>query len=274
MAGATGSASMRLRAVAGRLPPGELARAGELVEQDARVALLRGLLDHAPMFPPASLPVRAALSADGAAATSPESWMLGRLVVPASALLDVLPSPRPLSVVLDVPLPAGAQVAAVEVPAGRTVEAGTAPEIYCELELTGEVERQLEEIASSGVRAKLRCGGRSIPTVSELAAFVRAARGHGVPFKATAGLHRAIRSGANHGFLNLLAAVAFPGEEEQALTETEAGAFRLDGDHFAWRDRRAAADELEALRRLLFVAIGTCSFAEPVSELRALGMLP
>jgi len=49
---------------------------------DARRALLSGLFDHAAMFPPASLPLEAALVEDDRARASTHAWLLGRFVVP------------------------------------------------------------------------------------------------------------------------------------------------------------------------------------------------
>lgn len=73
----------------------------------ARRAFLRGLIDDAGLFPPASLGMREALEADAAARTSPEAWMLGRFIVPASRLAELvaaLPpggSPLGLSAIVD-----------------------------------------------------------------------------------------------------------------------------------------------------------------------------
>ena len=53
---------------------------------DARIALLERLIDHAPSFPPASLPPADALAEDRRAQASPHAFMLGRLVWPASRL--------------------------------------------------------------------------------------------------------------------------------------------------------------------------------------------
>ena len=93
-------------------------------------------------------------------------------------------------------------------------------------------------------------------------------------FKATAGLHHAVRSNGEHGFLNLLAAVVFEGHEEAALAETDSNAFALDADAFSWHGQSAGASELVRVRHELFHSIGSCSFFEPVEELQALGMLP
>ena len=55
---------------------------------DARRALLTGLFDHAAMFPPASLPLAAALAEDDRARASEHAWLLGRFVVPEGTVVD------------------------------------------------------------------------------------------------------------------------------------------------------------------------------------------
>jgi hypothetical protein len=151
------------------------------------------------------------------------------------------------------------------VPEGTTVEGR-------ELAVVGDGrERQGDRVFVEGV-SKIRCGGASIPTVEEVAAFVRGCRERGVLFKATAGLHHAYPTAAGeHGFLNLLAAVVF-GDEKAAL-RAGPGSFSLDEQSFSWDGRRAGADELAQIRATLFHSIGSCSFFEPVGELRELGLL-
>jgi hypothetical protein len=135
----------------------------------------------------------------------------------------------------------------------------------------GGTERQGDTVFVEGV-SKLRCGGAAIPSVEDVAAFVRRCRDDGVLFKATAGLHHAYPTDVGeHGFLNLLAAVVF-GDEEDALREGS-GAFELDADSFRWRGRSASAPELAEIRANLFHSIGSCSFFEPVGELEELGMV-
>ena len=111
-----------------------------------------------------------------------------------------------------------------------------------------------------------------MPTVEEVAAFVRRCREDGVLFKATAGLHHAYRTDAGeHGFLNLLAACVF-GDEEDALRAPR-GSFELDGDSFRWNGRAAGLGELVDVRARLLHSIGSCSFFEPVGELHELAIL-
>jgi len=130
----------------------------------------------------------------------------------------------------------------------------------------GLEERQGSVVFVEG-ETKLRCGGARVPSVDEVAAFVR----RGVPFKATAGLHHALPTNGEHGFLNLLAACVF-GDEEDALRAPR-GSFELDGDSFRWNGRAARLGELVDVRARLLHSIGSCSFFEPVGELHELAIL-
>jgi hypothetical protein len=137
--------------------------------------------------------------------------------------------------------------------------------------VSGGRERQGDQVFVEGV-SKIRCGGASVPAVDEVAAFVRGCRERRVLFKATAGLHHAYPTAAGeHGFLNLLAAAVF-GDEETAL-RAGPGSFSLDEESFGWDGRHAAADELAEVRATLLHSIGSCSFFEPVGELRELGFV-
>jgi hypothetical protein len=240
------------------------------------VALFERLLDHAPLFPPASLPLPEALAEDRRARESEASFALGRFVCPASRLAEVPDVGRGVSVVLDADLPAAdAGIEAVEAPAPQDLDAlaALAPEGFVELPLDASLEDRLDELARAGLHAKVRCGGASVPAVAALARFVRACRERGVAFKATAGLHHAVSTGDEHGLVNLLAAVVF-GDEEEALSERDPAAFAADEGAFRWRDRAATPSEVAAARRRGLRSVGSCSFFEPVDELAALGLLP
>jgi hypothetical protein len=212
---------------------------------DARRALLSRFIDHAPLFPPASLPLEDAVAEDRRAQACEHAWLLGRFVCRASQLEELATEARELALVSG----------RVEYD-GRVYLEGVAP----------------DEVARLGARAKIRCGGDRVPSLDELAQFVRGCRERDVVFKATAGLHHAYPTAAGeHGFLNLLAASVF-GSEEEALS-ARPGAFELDANSFRWNGRVADAAELARIRSTLFHSIGSCSFFEPVGELQALGML-
>ncbi len=134
---------------------------------------------------------------------------------------------------------------------------------------------------AAGLRgAKVRCGGARaelFPSPEELATFVCACFEHGVPFKATAGLHGAVRHRddqtgfVHHGFLNLVlaAARAAAGTPVDQVAEVLAS---TDGPALADEARAVSGRELAAAR-LLFRAYGSCSTSEPVEEAAALGLL-
>ncbi|MFO7571745.1 MAG: hypothetical protein R6W48_03995 [Gaiellaceae bacterium] len=242
---------------------------------DARRALLGRLIDHAPQFPPAALELSAAVAEDERARESRHAFVLARYVCPASRLAELPEVGRGVSVVLDAPFSPESRVEAVETPFRDDLDGlrELAEEAYVEVPLGDSAPGTLDRLASLGLHAKVRCGGASVPSVAELGGFVRACRERQLAFKATAGLHHAVRRNGEHGLLNLLAATAF-GEEERALEEDDASAFALDAESFSWRDRSLGAGELLRVRRGGLHTVGSCSFFEPVDELVALGMLP
>jgi hypothetical protein len=259
--------------------------------------VLDRLIDHAALFPPASMSLEEALAEHEAARASEAAFVIGRFVVPADRL-DELPEERPpLSVVLSGPddaalLPNGAApvasragrgdpdppardpgIEALEVrlsaprprpsdllAAFRALEP-LAAEIYFELILDeswrDSIPAAIGGIAALGARVKLRCGGAVTPTVEQVALVIAACRDAGVPFKCTAGLHHAMRRGDEHGFLNILAATGAP----NALLES------------VLAEEDVAALDLDAADRSLFRSFGSCSWREPVDDLEALGLL-
>jgi hypothetical protein len=243
--------------------------------EDARVALLSRLIDHAPMFPPAALPLPEAVAEDHRARESAHAFVLGRFVCRASRFPELPDVGRGVSVVLDAEVHPSERVEALELPPGLPLATVGAAwrEVYVEVALDDGLEERLDEVGAALMRAKVRCGGAEAPGVDSLARFVRACRDRAVVFKATAGLHHAVTADGEHGLLNLLAAVVF-GDEETALSETDPTAFAADADAFRWRDRAAGPSEVAAARRDVLHSIGSCSFFEPVEELASLGMLP
>lgn len=230
---------------------------------------LTRLIDHAPLFPPASLDMEGAVAENARARATEQSWMLSRFVCPASRLVEleaaIAPEDAPaLSVVLDggdwrdTPF----RVEAVEM-VGVSREELADVETFCEVPLDAAWRDTLAAVAEAGANAKLRCGGATVPTEEQVAAFVVAARDAGVTWKATAGLHHPVRSDREHGFLNLLmaAARAEDGADEAAVRAV-----------LAERDPAALRDAAERPRER-FLSIGSCSFSEPVEDLQALGIL-
>jgi hypothetical protein len=151
----------------------------------------------------------------------------------------------------------------------------------------------LPRIADNRCAAKVRTGGLTadrIPASATLAAFIAACHERRLPFKATAGLHHPVRASypltyeagsacaTMHGFVNLLAAAALlhAGHVDETgvaavLDESDPSAFRPERDSLWWRDLAVTAEDLASCRRQLFRSVGSCSFDEPVAELRELG---
>ncbi|NUT43463.1 MAG: hypothetical protein HOV86_26085, partial [Thermoactinospora sp.] len=128
-----------------------------------------------------------------------------------------------------------------------------------------------------GVGLKVRCGGLkadAFPAVEQLAAFIRFCVDGDVPFKATAGLHHAVRHfdptlGVDrHGFLNLLLAVceAVEGRDPAPVLRT------TDVGHLV-RLANAVPDETAKRARHLLVSYGSCSTTTPVEDLQTLGVI-
>jgi hypothetical protein len=240
--------------------------------------VLERLIDHAALFPPASMDLADALEEDGEARSGSHASVLGRFVVPAEKLMDLPADRPPLSVVLrsadHAELVHGMDgVEAVELPVGgprpRSADLVAAyralqplgVEAYFEIALDEDwrdsVPAAIGAIAAVGGRVKLRCGGESVPSIEQVALVIACCREAGVPFKATAGLHHAVRRGEEHGFLNLLAAATAPRERLAAvLAEEDAGALDLDG-----------------AGRAVFTSFGSCDWRTPVEDLRELGLL-
>lgn len=149
-------------------------------------------------------------------------------------------------------------------------------------------------IESSGESAqrfglKLRCGGmdaHAFPTPEHIAEFLKIATGHHVRFKATAGLHHAVRhldentGFMTHGFLNVFFAAALDAVHDvdtntlvRILNEMDADAFVFSDDEIRWRDMAVSTNALEQIRERLAVSIGSCSFDEPRKDLVSLEWL-
>jgi hypothetical protein len=84
-----------------------------------------------------------------------------------------------------------------------------------------------------------------------------------------------------HGFLNLLAACCLAhvhgaGADDLAavLALEDPAAIGLDDGGLAVAGRHTGAAAMAEVRRAFFHGYGSCSFAEPVEDLRALGLLP
>src|SRR5262245_51932513 len=223
----------------GRVQAHYASRVAAPAATDVRRALFERLIDHAALFPPASMSVADALRENERLRSSADGWIVGRFVVPASRIAELGAADLRLTVVLDAPLPADSRIDAVEARPGANLESlvGLAPEVYAEVPLEPP---ELERLADLGLRAKFRCGGATVPSIAALADAIQRCRELGLVFKATAGLHHALPTRGEHGCLNLLAAAVF-GDEQEALAARD---LAVTANGFAWGDRVASADDM------------------------------
>lgn len=166
--------------------------------------------------------------------------------------------------------------------------------LYVEVSHRTEPREALIAVKSVGARAKIRTGGitpDAMPSSSDVARFIFRCAEVGVAFKATAGLHHPLRgehpltyasdspTAMMFGFLNVFLASAFAraGADENelhaVLEERSAAAFVFGDEGVRWRSRHLPVEQLASARRDFAVAFGSCSFREPVDELRELVLL-
>ena len=145
-------------------------------------------------------------------------------------------------------------------------------------------------------RAKIRTGGEvagAIPEESRVLEFLRIASERRLAFKATAGLHHPLRAmqrltykpdsptGVMHGFLNVFCAAVLlwhePDRRQEAswmLGERDADAITMD-EAMTWHNSGVTltAQQIEGAREQFCISFGSCSFTEPIEDLRNLGWL-
>ena len=250
-----------------------------------------GLFDDAAIFPPGNVALPEAVAAHRGyradrllcGLVGPFVCSLARLAELDALLGDGPDGPDgPVEVAVVIPpgrftLPALRRVRIVSVE--QHVDArGASPDVPSWVELAS-LPATAGELAGMG-RVKFRTGGldgAAFPSEPALAAAIVAAVGAGVPFKCTAGLHRAVRHTGtdgfeHHGFGNVLHAThtALIGGDVAAVA-----AVLAERDAAVLAPRLRALPEAALVRtRAAFCSVGTCSIAEPVADLHALGLLP
>jgi hypothetical protein len=233
------------------------------------IPLLRGLVDDAGLFPPSSLPMAEALDRH----RRTESPMLSDVFLCPADRVDELTALLGPYETVEVHLIAPAPFTVPDHPRlivkGVELRSGLMPEIPCYVEGVGP-----KELSGTGALGKVRCGGATIPSVAELATYITLAARLSLPFKATAGLHAAVRGWEStdgiphHGFLNVLLGVArgiTGGNVAEVLAST-------DVEAIAKEVREISADLVVPLR-YVFRSFGSCDITRPVNDARELGLL-
>ena len=291
--------------------------------------LLRGVVDYAGLFPPAGLPMADAVEQYARHRQEPSAWMLGRFVLPAARLdeFEAAAAPRlpresaawwSLSALLSSDIEedlarverfndrhrdarqGAALVDTVELKAHSVQDVSHASGVvqrqfdtYMEIPVAEDPAELVAAIGSARAKAKIRTGGTTadaFPPTAHVVRFIARCIAHGVPFKATAGLHHPWRGeyrltyepdaeqGVMFGFLNVLLATAAlhdgAGEREAAAIldarHPRAVEFAVEGARF--EGRTITAESLRRARESM-TSFGSCSFAEPVHDLAAQGLL-
>jgi hypothetical protein len=168
-------------------------------------------------------------------------------------------------------------------------------ERFIEIPIDPDPTPLLAALAATACWAKVRTGGvmpNNVPPTALVARFLARAKQAGAALKATAGLHHAIRAerkltytddsptGIMHGFVNvtfaatLLAAGKIDEELADAvLDDDRPEVFKFGGRAGSWLNAVLTYGEFAHGRDQLLRSIGSCSFEEPVNELRELGWI-
>lgn len=269
--------------------------------------LFDGLIDDAAVFPPGNAAMPAAVRAHVRHAGTRYAAIVGRFLCPAARLPECAAQvtgpdarlgvgviagddPADIDAALDFAartpslVPQAVEVALPSNVAkpGRAARRLTAalPELPAYVEIARQTgwRDALDALAENRRFAKLRTGGpapRNIPPAAGVAAFIVGCVERSLPFKCTAGLHRAVRwqdptLGWHHGFVNIIGAVgaALQGASSDELVDLleQTSAVR------ATAALPQSADEVHAVREA-FHGFGSCSIVEPVEDLERLGLL-
>ena len=242
--------------------------------------------------------------------SSPEAWMLGRFIVPAARLDEFEASmeghaPVPISALAGANLEsdvarissARMKIDAIEIKAATAEEIDAAvehlrPGITAYFEVADPA--LIPVVRRKGGRAKIRTGGvtpEAFPPGEFIAGFLEKCAQTGTAFKATAGLHHPLRcyrpltysadapSGWMFGFLNVFIAAIFARKGVAAadlaplLLAESAQDIHFDAGRIEWHGFSASEREITAARRDFAISFGSCSFEEPVEDLKSLGLL-
>ncbi len=300
---------------------------------DSVRVLLTSIIDYAGLFPPSRLPMERAVANYAAYRARPESWMLGRIIVPFGRLgeferaaaehFPADPSREPWGISAIVGEDLDAEIDAIfAFNRKHAGDEGGGRAVIDTIELKADGPRSIERalriipeqltpffeaphdsdlrglitaIAGTGARAKIRCGGVTadlFPSAEYLADFITVCAAADVAFKATAGLHHPVRAehpltyeddaptGVMHGFLNVFLASAFVrragmsrDEAIEVLTDEDPSHFAFEDDSARWRDWKLDVARLSSVRESFAIGFGSCSFEEPVADLKEMGAI-
>jgi hypothetical protein len=136
---------------------------------------------------------------------------------------------------------------------------------------------------------KLRTGGTetsSFPPSEKVAHAIKICRDHDTPVKCTAGLHHPFRhydtsvKTKMHGFMNVFCAGIFSysldlGEHEltRMILDENTDSFKFSDDAISWDIYEVFKEEISDARERFMISFGSCSFDDPIGDLKGLNLL-
>ncbi|MBU6414173.1 MAG: hypothetical protein KGS45_11945 [Planctomycetes bacterium] len=166
---------------------------------------------------------------------------------------------------------------------------------FFEVAVDQDVRGVIAAMAGNQCAAKVRTGGivaTAFPTAEQVARFIVACVAADVPFKATAGLHHAVRGEQKltyekdsakctmFGFLNVFAAATVARVRRASVEEVAAVLMETKGESFSFTEQginvggvEIDAAQVARVRETFALSFGSCSFEEPVQELQAAGII-
>ena len=160
---------------------------------------------------------------------------------------------------------------------------------YFEVALDRDPRGLIATLVGEEAGVKFRTGGttpEAHPSADDLARAIDACANAGVPFKATAGIHRALchfnrAAGAKQfGFLNVLLGAALAYERridleglKEFLKVESVEALSFSEAAIGWQSARVTVNEITETRGRFAHSFGSCSFDEPWQDLVALELV-
>ncbi len=175
---------------------------------------------------------------------------------------------------------------------------------FFEIPLDSSFTDSIAVLQGTAASAKVRTGGlteAAFPISKQLAEWICACAQANVPFKATAGLHHPFPgtyrltyepdspTARMHGFMNVAVAAAFAYsqaiDQEEVIQLLEINSFsdalsdalQFENDTLIWNNdrekRQLDLSEIQKSRQRFFRSFGSCSFQEPIDDLKKLNLI-
>lgn len=165
---------------------------------------------------------------------------------------------------------------------------------YFEIPSNAILTDLMTALALNHHRAKIRTGGvtpEAFPPTDDIVKFARICIAANVPFKATAGLHHPLRcvkpltyeedapKGTMNGFLNLFLTSVFLRKNlnnthvHKLINDGCQENFTFEDEQITWLGNAVTLDEIRVARERNIISFGSCSFEEPIEDLRQMQLI-